>query len=148
MRAPSIAGRSLLQIGRCLLEALLREIPKEPPLGLVAMENEDSGLPFPLSEGELRSGGSNEDAWVIATAISLNWLAGFGSFREMMGAQSRNCLTQETLRQELRSMFARDEVFPMFKWSEFFKAKSINYWGGNQGFTLVSVGEHSACLAR
>ena len=91
-------------------------------------------VPLFLSEGELRSGGSNEDAWVIATAISLNWLAGFGSFREMMGAQSRKCLMQETLRQELRSMFARDEVFPMFKWSEVFKAKSINYWGRKSRF--------------
>ena len=47
MRAPSIAGKASYRLG-CLLEALLREIPKEPPLGLVAMENEDSGPPFPL----------------------------------------------------------------------------------------------------
>ena len=54
IRAPRIAGMPLLKIGRVLLQALLKEIPKQPPIGLVALENGDPGPPFPLSEEELR----------------------------------------------------------------------------------------------
>ena len=72
---------------------------------------------------------SCEGQWVLALAISLNWLAGFGSLGEMTRAQSRSCLSRETLKLELEGMFEREETFPVFEWSKFFKAKSINYWG-------------------
>ena len=125
-----LEGKTLAEFASLLLPALFSLLREPAQRGRFETLERGPLAPFPLSEQETnRASCNSSETWLLVAAVALNVLHGCRSLTEMVLPSHREQLDRTVLHNELSVLLSLEEKFPAFEWQEFFKCKSISYWG-------------------